>query len=253
MEVRTSALTRRRKNTRRAVHAYENIRNAILSGELASGALITEAALVRMLEMSRTPVREALNRLQAERLVEGVPGLGWVIVEVSEEDLVDLYTVRASLESLAAEHASTRVSKVDIATLEELYDGMTIAVGEDDDGELFRLNGQFHGTIARASGNKYLQQLLTGIRESFERYRLSALDWPGRRQTAHAEHGELLTALTIHDAKRAGRLAKSHVLAALEVRRSSVAASAGLARSAITPTVSRHSSTSEGTGHEGLS
>lgn len=190
----------------------------IMSGDLAAGSTVSEAELVRQLDMSRTPVREALRQLRAERLLVLVPGVGYVVTELSDIDMQNLYMVRAVLEGLAAELAAERAGRSDIARLEDLYDEMEQARERQDDVGLALLNSQFHDTVARASGNDYLQRTLADARETFERYRLTALAKPGRRDRAHVEHGELIEALKARDSERAGELATGHVRRALTVR-----------------------------------
>lgn len=200
----------------RSSEAYDSIRELILEGQLPQGSVVSEADLVRRLGMSRTPVREALRRLQAESYIWPMPGRGYAIPELNEADLSNLYTVRAVLEGLAAEHAAARLTRTDLARLEELYDSMEDARGRDD--ELARLNGEFHDAIAQASGNTYLQAMLSQIRDAFERFRMTALGQPGRREEAHAEHGQMISALRAGDAQRARDLATVHVHRALELR-----------------------------------
>jgi DNA-binding GntR family transcriptional regulator len=198
--------------------AYRRIRDMIMSGGLEAGSTVSEAELVRQLDMSRTPVREALRQLRAERLLVLVPGVGYVVTELSDADMQNLYMVRAVLEGLAAELAAARAGRSDIARLEDLYDEMEQAHDRHDDVGLARLNSQFHDAVARASGNDYLQRALADARETFERYRLAALGKPGRRDDAHTEHGELIAALKARDGDRARELATGHVRRALDVR-----------------------------------
>lgn len=210
------------RNLLRSQEAYQRIRAMVLSGELAQGSAVSEARLVRELGMSRTPVREALRELQAERLFEASPGVGYVVTELNEFDLVNVYMVRAALERLAAEHAAVRVTRADLGALEDLYEAMAVALDRDDDAELARLNSRFHAEIARASGNTYLELTLDNIRDTFERFRLRALASPGRRREAHREHGMLIDALKNRNEETARRLAEAHVHHALAIRQSTL-------------------------------
>jgi DNA-binding GntR family transcriptional regulator len=211
------------RNLLRSQQAYQRIRAMVLSGELEQGSVVSEAQLVRELGMSRTPVREALRQLQAERLLDSAPGVGYIITELNEFDLTNIYMVRAALERLAASHAAARLTRADLGALEDLYEEMAVAVAKEDDAELARLNSRFHAGIARASGNSYLESMLDNIRETFERFRLRALALPGRRQDAHLEHGLLIEALKNRDGETAQRLAEAHVHRALEVRQTALA------------------------------
>jgi DNA-binding GntR family transcriptional regulator len=201
-----------------SVTAYEQIRRMILSGSIAQGSTIAEAELVRELGMSRTPVREALRRLEAENYVRSADRR-YVVIELSEQDLINVYRVRAALEGLAAEHAAALATRTDLARLEDLYEGMERARDRDDEAELTRLNSQFHAAVAQASGNTYLQGMLDNIHDVFERFRATAVAQPGRRDDAHSEHGQLIKALRDQDAPRARAIAEQHVHRALEFRR----------------------------------
>lgn len=211
----------------RGVEAYERIREMILAGEIAQGAVVSEADLVRSLGMSRTPVREALRRLEAENYVKAMPGRGYVVIELSEQDLVNVYRVRAALEGLAAEHAAALATRTQLAQLEDLYEGMERAIERDDEPQLTKLNSQFHAAIAEASGNTYLQAMLDNIHDVFERFRATAVATPTRRGDAHAEHGLLIRALRDGDQRRARELAEQHVRRALEFRKEHAERAAG--------------------------
>lgn len=203
----------------RGVEAYERIRQMILAGEIAQGAIVSEADLVRALGMSRTPVREALRRLEGENYMRAIPGRGYVVIELSEQDLSNVYRVRAALEGLAAEGAAALATRVQLAQLEDLYDEMERAHERADDPELTKLNSRFHAAIAEASGNTYLQAMLDNIHDVFERFRATAVGQPTRRDDAHAEHGQLIRALQDGDQEQARALAEQHVSKALEFRR----------------------------------
>lgn len=193
----------------------------IFEHELPPGTRIGEAQLTREFGMSRTPVREALARLESEGLLVAGPGRGFLVAELTSADLVDIYRVRAVLEGLAAEEAAHRATRVDIARLEDLYDAMTEASGKPgQDQQLAGLNSEFHAVIAEVSGNAYLQSMLDDIREVFELFRTTALTVPGRRDTAHDEHGRMIEALRRGDADEARQLAQGHVNRALATRQS---------------------------------
>lgn len=203
----------------RGVEAYERIRQMILAGDIPQGAIVSEADLVRSLGMSRTPVREALRRLEGENYMRAVPGRGYVVIELSEQDLANVYGVRAALEGLAAEGAAALASRVQLAQLEDLYDAMERALERDDEPQLTKLNSRFHAAIAEASGNTYLQAMLDNIHDVFERFRATAVGQPARRDDAHAEHGQLIRALRAGDQEQARALAEQHVRKALVFRR----------------------------------
>jgi len=200
----------------RSAEAYAKIRQMIFDGRIAAGSSLVEAKLVRVLDMSRTPVREALHRLEAEGLLAAESRGGFRVVALNNQDLINLYMIRASLEGLAAATAAPRLTRVDIARLEDLYDEMGEAVEQHRDEDLARLNRDFHRAIAAASGNTHLQEILDNVKGVFERFRTSAVSDAERRARAHEEHGMLIDALRSRDAERARRLAEEHVHRALK-------------------------------------
>ncbi|HUZ55728.1 MAG TPA: GntR family transcriptional regulator [Streptosporangiaceae bacterium] len=199
----------------RAARAYHQIREMIFDGTISADSVLVEARLGELLGMSRTPVREALYRLEAEGFLTSLPRGGFSVVALSEDDLHGLYMIRACLEGLAASTAATKLTRVDVARLEDLYDEMRAAVEAGSDEELARLNREFHRTIAVASGNRHLREILDNVKGVFERFRANAVADPGRRAQAHLEHGQLIDALRDRDADKARRLAEDHVHRAL--------------------------------------
>jgi DNA-binding GntR family transcriptional regulator len=213
----------------RSQDAYDRIRRKIFDHELAPGTRIGEAELTRMLSMSRTPVREALARLESEGLLIAVVGRGFIVSELSTEDLIGTYVVRAALEGLAAAEASKHFTRVDIAHLEDLYEAMDNVRKTDDGEELARLNSEFHAAIAYISGNRTLQSMLAEIHDVFERFRTTALTLPGRRDMAHEEHGLIIEALRRGDTVDVRQIAEQHVYRALDARRSILAENVNIA------------------------
>ena len=210
----------------RSQEAYDRIRRMIFDHELAPNSHVGEVQLANLLSMSRTPVREAMARLESEGLLMPAAhrARGYTIAGLSPQDLFDTYVVRATLEGLAAAEAARHVTRVDLARLEDLYDAMEEARDKGDDARLAQLNSQFHAGIARASGNRCLQSMLDEIRGVFERFRNVALMVPGRRDAAHDEHSQIIEALRLHDPNLARQVAEQHVQRALEARRSVLAA-----------------------------
>lgn len=200
----------------RSAAAYQKLRQRILDGSLPGGTLLVEATLVREFGISRTPIREALHRLEAEGMLAALPRGGYSVVALTNKDLHDFYQIRAALEGLAAETAAHRVTRTDIARLEDLYDEMAAALDQDREDDLARLNREFHQAIALASGNSQLHYMLDNLKAVFERFRTGAVSNDERRRQAHHEHGELIEALRARDAATARRLAEQHVHRALE-------------------------------------
>jgi DNA-binding GntR family transcriptional regulator len=184
------------------------------------GEVLSESELARQVGVSRTPAREALQRLAAEGHIAPAAGRGYVVIELSEDDVINVYRVRTVLEGLAAHDAAERITRAQLGGLEDLYEAMEEARAASDDGRLGSLNSQLHHAIARASGNSYLEATLNDIYDVFERFRAVALMQPGRREQAAGEHGELIASLRARDSDTARRLAEEHCRRALATRQS---------------------------------
>ncbi|MBO8141302.1 MAG: GntR family transcriptional regulator [Firmicutes bacterium] len=194
----------------RAELVYKSLRDDILRNRLRPGERLSEERIGRQLQVSRTPVREALKRLHAEGLVEITPHRGAVVRDPSGEDLAELCAVREVLEGLSGRLAAKAISSVELYTLEQLIEEMdrTIAGGNLD--ELIELNFEFHHTIWVASRNRYLVQQLRQLRQFIFRLQDSSLKYSARTKEAQEEHRALFQAIQAGDPDEAERLAREH-------------------------------------------
>lgn len=183
--------------------AYRGIRKAIISGDLRSGERVSESALAERLGVSRTPVREALNRLRNEGLIVLERYRKGYVANFTADDLREIFRLRATLEGEAAREAALRIGDEDLARLESLQDEMERfyqALGYSGSIETFdRLNREFHRIVARAAGIRRLDLILEGILEipaagfvDREEY-FSTVD--ERTVLAHQQHRQVIAAL----------------------------------------------------------
>jgi DNA-binding GntR family transcriptional regulator len=188
------------------------LRERILSLELAPGTRLYESELARELEVSRTPLREALRMLLAEDLVLQQPTGGMVVRPLDQHDMRELYAVRAALEGLLVREACDRLTESDQAEMAALLDQMRLLV--DHPGDLLRVGRQFHDRFARVSGNRRGQQLLRQIQGQVGRYQvLTNRQSPRRRETLD-EHRGIFEAAVARDGELAERRMREHILAA---------------------------------------
>ncbi|WP_395103739.1 GntR family transcriptional regulator [Actinomadura sp. SCN-SB] len=195
--------------------AYEVVRQMILSGEAAAGARLGEAELAETLGLSRTPVREALQRLGADGLVEVLPHRGARVVRWTRDDLDEIFELRALLEPYAAARAARLgTDRAALDELNELCAGMERAVADGDLAKVAELNSRFHVAIIDASGNRRLPTILTSVMHAplilgtFRRYDAEAME----RSMHH--HREVVSALAAGDPEWAESVMRSHVRAA---------------------------------------
>jgi DNA-binding GntR family transcriptional regulator len=200
---------------RSAEDAYRAIRDQILRGERAGGEWLREGDLAASLGVSRTPVREALRRLDAEGLVRHERNRGVQVASWSIHDLDEIFGLRSVLEPWGSALAATS-GLADLDQLRELADAMDAAARgrRPDLDEITRLNNQFHRAILTASGHGRLTQLVSSVVEvplvwrTFSHYSPEAM----RRSLAH--HHEIVDALAAQDAAWAESVMRSHVRAA---------------------------------------
>lgn len=194
--------------------AYERIRESILVGELAPGQILSENALAERFGASRTPVREALHRLEIETLVERA-GRSVRVRETSPEEILDIYYVRISLEGAAAKGAAERASELDVARLKVAAQDLANAGTPE---ERAHTNRRFHELLWAASHSPTLIDLLERLNVHLIRYPRTTFEREDRWRAAILEHEEILEAIVQHDSVKAQRLAESHMTAAREVR-----------------------------------
>ena len=206
----------------RAHELYAWLRSAILSGELRPYERLVETSIAELASVSRTPVREALHRLEVDGLVgEGANG-GLEVLGFSLDELADLCAVRETLEGMATELAAISRSELELATLRGIVEAEEDALGRGDDDETIEyrvdLNHSFHETLWRAARNRYLADELKRLRSLIERLQDTTLRSHDRRRQAIEEHRAILDALEARDPATAGGLARTHFRNAMAMR-----------------------------------
>jgi DNA-binding GntR family transcriptional regulator len=192
---------------------YDELRNAILYGDLAPGEPLRVAELAARYRVSRTPVREAIARLEQDGLVARTQA-GVVVRVRSPEEVLELYDVRIMLEGAAAAAAARRHTAFDLATLVAAQDQFASCPPEEAPAH----SRHFHELVWHAAHNLTLVDLLKRVDSYMARYSASTLSVPGRTEAAVAEHGAILEALVAGDAAAAERAALEHFRAARGVR-----------------------------------
>ena len=195
--------------------AYEALKEAIVRGQLGPGERIVEVRIAKMLRISRTPLREALLRLEAEGFVERIPSGGVRVKGLSEQEIRELYTVRSVLEGLAAREAAERLTERQLDRLSIIVRQIAEADGPVPDLlRIARLGEEFHQIILEASGNRKCAELLHLLRDHIDRYRYFTIAIPGRGRAAAKEHEILLEVLRARDPEASERAMRAHVLEA---------------------------------------
>lgn len=190
---------------------FESLREAILNGRLKPGERLMEVQLAEEMGVSRTPVREAIRKMELEGFVVMIPRKGAYVAGISLKDIADVYEVRAALETLAAGLAAERITEEELEKLERHL----VAVSEDAEhndlaGWVTR-DTEFHDTIYQASRNQRLIQIVNNLMEQIHRFRSTSLAYPGRMRIAVEEHKKLVEAISERNVPLAQSLAQEHV------------------------------------------
>lgn len=204
------------RNKSRSEFVYASLRDAIWEGRFAPNERIPEEEIARSLGVSRTPVREALRRLQERGLLTVGAGRTLVVAELSKAQVFELYAMREILEGSAARFAAQHASETEIDILQHL-------LGEfdkhrNDPRALVSLNRRFHGAICEAAHNRYLIQTLDGMHDSLALLHSNTFRVPNRREQSDAEHRRIVQAIKRRDPDAAEKAAREHVRQAQRTR-----------------------------------
>ena len=193
----------------RAELAYKRLREGIRSGDFRPGQRLREIELAERLQVSRTPIREAIRRLASDGLVEGAPSRGMMIISLDKKQVRELYALREALEGTAARMAAQHASSAEIAAMHDLLDAEAAVKAP---GEIARLNQLFHQTIRDAAHNRYLSQALVQLSDSLALLPGTTYEVSGRAQQAHDEHRTILGAIEGRSSDEAERAARAHIV-----------------------------------------
>lgn len=190
---------------------FETLRGAILDGTFKPGERLMEVQLAEDMGVSRTPVREAIRKLELEGLVLMIPRKGAYVSGLSSKDIADVFEVRASLEALAAGLAAERIAEEELEALNHFMLEVTVNAEVGDLEKVIQSDTDFHEQIYRASRNNRLVQIINNLRDQIQRFRSASLAYPGRIEDTLEEHKFLLEAISERDIVTARRLAQEHI------------------------------------------
>jgi DNA-binding GntR family transcriptional regulator len=198
------------------VSPYDRIKRAIVDGTFQPGVLLTESALGEWIGTSRTPVREALSRLEQDGLISRT-GRGITVTAPTPEEILDIYETRIALEVTAARMAAVRHGSLDRGRLERLAKASE-GVDRRDPQAMADVSRAFHRAVWQASSNRSLIDLLERVHLHLLRHAPTTGAPPGRWDQALAEHRTMVSAIVDRDPERAGEAAERHFRAVRDVR-----------------------------------
>jgi DNA-binding GntR family transcriptional regulator len=187
------------------------LREMIMIGELKHGDKINENDLCASMEISKTPLREALRVLSAENLISLVPNRGAFVTKPSTGEIKEMFAVMSVLEGVCAHAAAEKMTPADFSRLEGLHAKLEEHFKGRDQKEYIRTNNRYHSFIQELAGNRTMNQIVNGLRKKILLYRFQSLNLPGRFEDSIKEHRELLTAFRNRDAPKAEKIMKNHL------------------------------------------
>ena len=195
---------------------FDQLERDILSGRYQRGETISELQLSRELGVSRTPIREAVRRLEQEHILEE-SSRGLTVVGITHEDILDMYEIRARLEGLAAERAAANITAEQLSAMGELlemqkyYIDRQTETGRDYSEKIREQDSQFHEALYESCGSRALADTLLPIHKKTMKYRMASVRQSSRARDSLAEHMEIYEALRRGDGAAAAELACRHV------------------------------------------
>jgi DNA-binding GntR family transcriptional regulator len=183
----------------------------IMSGELMEGDKIKENELCALMDISKTPLREALRVLSAEGLIRLIPNRGSYVTTPTIEEIKEMFDVMSVLEGVGARAAAKKMNDKDFEKLENFHHQLEKHSKRKDQGRYIHFNNLYHAFVQELAGNGTLNQIVNGLRQKILLYRFKSLNLSGRFEQSIQEHRDLLEAFRKRDADKVESLMKSHI------------------------------------------
>ena len=193
-----------------ADQVFEKLENDIILGVYPRGEILTELKLVERLGVSRTPIREALRRLEMERLIEE-SGKGSVVLGITQEDLIDIMNIRQHVEGLATFYATKRMTDEMRKELEHVVSLQDYYCNNEDWEHLHQLDDKFHQLLCDFSGSAVVKDTILPLHRKSKRYRKASVENTDRSRQMVVEHREIYDAIAKGDAQLAEKLTADHI------------------------------------------
>ena len=190
---------------------YRVLKTEIVKGFLEPGTKLLENKLAEEMHVSRTPIREAIQKLAAEGLIKIAPNQTLIVTEISLEDIKEVLQIRGVLEGLAARVAAQKVTRQEIDELEEIITQMGLYVTKEDLASYCKVDDEFHNLILNVCGNKWIINIRDNLGNFIYRYRIRSLSIPGRLKYSLEEHRKIMESLKKHNSEEADRLSQIHM------------------------------------------
>ncbi len=196
-----------------ADQVFDRLESDILSGVYKRGEILTELKLCEALGVSRTPVREAMKRLEQEHIIEDC-GKGMRVLSITAEDAMTIYEIRSRVEGMAAAACAKNISAEDLKAMHDLVDLQAFYAERGDSDRVKSLDSEFHEMIYRCSGSAVLYDTLAPLHKKVQKFRKAAVEQRSRAEVSVSEHRAVYDAIASKDAAEAERVMNTHVASA---------------------------------------
>ncbi len=193
-------------------HVFENLKSAIVKGDLSPGDRLIESQLAETLGISRTPVREAIHKLEREGFLRKKPGGGFSVLGLSREDVIETFGIRSVLESYAARLAAERHCKQSLKPLEKKIDAFQKQLDSGDFESLPDINTEFHDLLYRLSESPRLIKMINNLSDQIFRFRQIILKDATLAKVSNKDHKDMLNRIRKRDAEGVERLVREHLM-----------------------------------------
>ena len=198
-------------------HVFDNLKQAIIRGNIAPGEWLVESHIAQMLGISRTPVREAIHKLERERLIERQPRGGFTVLGLNRDDIEETFGIRSVLEGYAARLAAVKHDAQELEQLENKIDEFQNALDQKKMNLLPGINTEFHDLLYSLSKSPRWINMINGLRDPIYRYRQIILKEKKFASTSNLDHKKMLKYIRKQDAEGAERLVRDHILRGKEM------------------------------------
>ena len=193
-----------------ADQVFDHLENDILSGKYQRGEILTESKLSAELGVSRTPIREALRRLEQEHIIEE-SGKGSVVIGINEKDLEDIFMIRKSLECQVAALAAKNRTEEQLKQLREALEFQEFYLNKKDPDQIKLMGSRFHETLYKLSGSTAFYDTLVPLHKKIQKYRRASVTNSSRAEASVAEHRKIYEAIEAKNTALAAKYASEHV------------------------------------------
>ena len=198
-------------------HVFDNLKQAIIRGDIAPGEWLVESHIAQMLGISRTPVREAIHKLERERLIERQPRGGFTVLGLNRDDIEETFGIRGVLEGYAARLATLKHHPRELTVLEQKVEEFQACLSKKQMDSLPVINTEFHELLYDLSKSPRLIHMINGLRDQIYRFREIILKDPKHAGTSHEDHLQMLKFMRKRDAEGVEKLVREHIQRGQEV------------------------------------